>query len=95
MSKCDTLIDNIGGKFKKSVKSFFSPRSLLQSSDIVFVCVSSQDVANRIFRYNFGINNPKDTILKNKGEFKIHIMVLNFIFSFSKNLSYSLAYLCH
>lgn len=65
-SKCDIIINELGKKYKKTVKSCYSPRSLLQNSDIVFVCLSNQEVVRNIFHNSFGINDHSDSILLNK-----------------------------
>ncbi|XP_056643647.1 cytokine-like nuclear factor N-PAC [Diorhabda sublineata] len=65
-SKCDIIINELGKQYKKTVRSYFSPRSLLEKSDIVFVCLSNQEVVRNILHNSFGINDHSDSVLLNK-----------------------------
>ncbi|KAJ8925832.1 hypothetical protein NQ315_009684 [Exocentrus adspersus] len=51
----------------EQLKTFLSPRVLMQNSDIVLNCVSDSDVSKKIIQDYFGINNSSDKILKEKG----------------------------
>ncbi|CAG9863132.1 unnamed protein product [Phyllotreta striolata] len=66
-SKCNKLMKQLEARYRNQVTTFLCPRILLENSDVILVCVSDQDVANSIFKNNFGINHPTDAILKNKG----------------------------
>lgn len=49
------------------LKTFLTPRAVMQNSDIVLSCVSDCDVSKKIIQNYFGINNSSDKILKEKG----------------------------
>lgn len=49
------------------LKTFLTPRAVMQNSDIVLSCVSDCDVSKKIIQNYFGINNSADKILNGKG----------------------------
>uniref|UniRef100_A0A6P7G0X9 Cytokine-like nuclear factor N-PAC n=1 Tax=Diabrotica virgifera virgifera TaxID=50390 RepID=A0A6P7G0X9_DIAVI len=66
-SKGQSLVTEFGPKFKKKLTQFYTPRGLLQKSDVILVCLSDKEAVRTIFENSFGIHKPADECLKNKG----------------------------
>ncbi|KAJ8941735.1 hypothetical protein NQ318_023331 [Aromia moschata] len=66
-SKCIDLQAELRSNGVRYVKSYLSPREVMERSDIVFNCVSDHNVSKKIIQNYFGINNSSDDILNEKG----------------------------
>ncbi|CAG9839693.1 unnamed protein product [Diabrotica balteata] len=67
IGKCESLMNKFDPKFKKKLTHYYTPRALLQNSDVILVCLSDKEAVRALFEKSFGIHKPDDVSLKNKG----------------------------